>query len=170
MGIKQTLENMVNRWLFSEEIEEHERQEASGIVPRPDRNRPSEAEIQAEGERLQKIHDEQVELIKAEDHTNAPSEEDIKRYYQYHVNMVDNIKMIKEKTGQEPPFPVPERPLTEDEYNVMVVKDGWNGLRMSCGLPTGDISKPKKPWTMADGDKQWTVNDKDPEIHWKTKE
>ena len=35
MGIKQALEGFVNRWLFSEEIEQHEQQVESGIVPRP---------------------------------------------------------------------------------------------------------------------------------------
>jgi len=172
MGIKQKLENMVNRWLFSEEIAQHEQQEASGIVPRPQQNRMSEADMEEEGRRLQKIHEEQVALIKAEDHSNAPSDGDIKRYYQYHVNMVENIHMIERKTGQKPPFPVPSEPLTEQQYKDMAGRNGWKGMRMSCGLPTGDLSKPKKPWTMADGEKKWTVEDKKetPEIHWKTKE
>ena len=156
MGIKQTLENMVNRWLFSEEIEQHEQQVESGIVPRP---QPAEADMKDELERLKRVHDEQIEIIKAEDHTNAPSEEDIARYLNYHVNMVDNIKMIKERTGESPSFPVPETPLTEDEYRVMVQEKGWNGMRMSCGLPTGDISKPKKPWVTADMENKWTVNE-----------
>lgn len=169
MGIKQKLENMVNRWLFSEEIEQHEQ-----MMENPQYRRqfePSEEEIRAEQERMQKIHEEQVALIVVEDHSVAPSEEDVKRYHQYHVNMVENIKMIKEKTGQSPPFPVPSTPLTEDQYKQMVERNGWKGMRMSCGLPTGDLSKPRKPWTMADGDKTWKVEDKqEPEIHWKAKD
>lgn len=170
MGIKQKLEDMVNRWLFKEEIEQHEQMMEQDPQYRK-QHEPSEEDIRAEAERTMKIHSEQIALIKAEDHSKAPSKSDIKRYFQYHVNMVENVNMIRKHTGQEPPFPVPSTPLTENEYTRMVESKGWNGMRMSCGLPTGDISKPKKPWTMADGDKKWSVDSKDtPEIHWKSKD
>ena len=56
MGIKQFAENFINRWLYSDEIKEHEQQESSGIVPRPQRNGPSEAEMRQEQEQMEKVH------------------------------------------------------------------------------------------------------------------
>lgn len=166
MGIKQKLESMVNRWLFSEEIEQHEQMVESGVVPRPEQG-PTEEEMQAELERMKRIHEEQLAIIKAEDHSQAPSEEDIERYLNYHTNMVENVNMIRERTGEEPPFPVPERPLTEDEYRVMVDKDGWRGMRISCGLPTGDLNKPRQPWVAPAKPASPWKTEEEPEIHLK---
>jgi len=167
-GLKQKYENVVNRWLYSAEIKQHEQQVQSGIAPRADQNGPSEQEIRAEEERIQSIHAEQMKIILAEDHTVAPSQADINRYHTYHENMVQNINFIREKTGVEPPFEVPKTALTATEYGVMVGEQGWNGMRMSCGLPTGDLSKPKKPWVLNDVEKKWSTHE-EPEIHWKTK-
>jgi hypothetical protein len=167
-GFKQKIENTVNRWLFKDEIDEHERQVESGVVPRP-QNGPTDAEKQVEMERVKKLHDEQMTLIKAEVHSQPPTSADVVRYHEYHVNFVENMHLIEKHTGNKPPFNVPSKPLKSGEYNKMVEVEGWTGLRMSCGLPTGDLTKPRKPWTMGDGDKAWKTKD-EPEIHWKTKE
>jgi len=162
MKLLEAIENKINGWLFKEEIEDH-------IANKGQAPQPSDAEMEAEMKRMEKVHEEQVELIKAEDHTNAPTPADIKRYYGYHDNFVNNMKLFKETTGKTPPFNVPSNPLGIVEFTEKAQNKGWVFLRMSCGLPTGDLTKPRKPWTMGDGDKAWKV-DSDPEIHWKTKE
>lgn len=162
--LKQRYENAVQRWLFKEEIEQHERMMEDPQTCKQTQT-PSEEEVKAEAERIKSVHEEQLALIKAEDHSQAPSENDIKRYHQYHVNMVENIHVIEKHTGEKAPFPVPENPLTEDEYRVMVQKDGWRGMRISCGLPTGDLNKPRQPWVAPVEPKKWTTDE--PEIHWK---
>lgn len=167
--IKQKYESVINRWLFSEEIKKYENQIESDIISRPQSRGISSHHSQDESKRLRLLYEEQINIIKAENHTQPPSEEDILRYHQYHVNMVENVNLIGETLGQEIPRYMPKTPLTEDEYRDMVSKDGWKGMRISCGIPTGDLNKPSKPWTLSDTEKKWSV-DEDPEIHRKTKD
>ena len=122
-------------------------------------------EMKKEMERMGEIAKAEMNKINAEDHTKQPTQADINRYYGYHENFCHNIKIIEEKTGEKPPFNVPS--LTKiGEFNDKAEVEGWNYLRNGCGLPQGDISKPRKPWTMGDSDKRWTLEDN--EQNWDT--
>ena len=163
-NFKETLENKVNGWLFKEEIEAHQQEMAKN--PRNQIDEKTEEELKKEIEMMRKVQEEQINLIKSEDHSKVPSQNDINRYHGYHVNFVENMHMIEKHSGQKCPFNVPAEPLGIVEFSEMAKEKGWNGMRMSCGLPTGDLGKPRKPWTMGDSEKKWSTKE-DPEIYWK---
>lgn len=156
------IHNKIDRWLHKEEIELAQHMREQGIDPvemARQAQGPSEEEMKAEFERMERIAQAEIEKIRAENHAQPPSQADINRYYQYHENFVYNIKKIVEKTGQRPPFEVPSEPMRFEPYCEGAKEQGWEFLRSSCNLPMGDPTVPRKPWTMGDGDKRWTLND-----------
>lgn len=158
----------IQRWLFKEEIEATEQRIAQGLPVTPEE---FEAERKAEFEKMERLSREAADKIKAEDHSKAPSQADINRYYNYHENYVHNMQGL-EKSGQKLWTKAPERVINLEEFNEKAHTEGWSYLRNSIGLPMGDLSKPSTPWVAGQPTPNWNVNqdnkgwDKgEPEIH-----
>lgn len=161
MGIFKKIENKVSNWLFKEEIEVEKE-----VVEYYKQNMPSKEELEESKKRELEVIKQEFEKMKREDLSKPPTYSDINRYYGYYTNFIENIKLIEENTGEKCPYNVPSSPVSISDYSDKAKKDGWRYLRMSCGLPTGNLNEPRKPWVAGVKDKKWTVEE--PEIHMKT--
>ena len=100
-----------------------------------------------------------TEQCNNEDHSVAPNEEDVERYYGYHETYVSRANTLRTLSGA---WATKELSIIERaEYDEGVGQEGWLYLRESAGLPmTSNAFEGQKPW---DSNKpEWTVSDYTP--------
>jgi hypothetical protein len=163
MNLFKGLHDKIDNWLHGEEGELVQAAQA-----RQARNRPTEEQLEVQRQEASELVKAELAKISGEDHSIAPTKEDVDRYYEYHENFVTNVKEIEKRTGQKPPFDVPSSVTKVRDFNKKAIAEGWEYLRRSCGLPMGDPFTPRKPWVMAQVEKRWSIADTDQT--WSTKE
>lgn len=155
MGLLQKFNEKVQGWLFKEEIEFTEQRRAEGLPVTPEE---FEAQHKAELERMERVTAQEMKKILAENHNKKPSQADINRYYTYHENYVDNMKGLEKHIGGLW-TKAPENQIRLDVYNDEAHEKGWDYLRNSCGMPTGDLNKPRSPWIAMEAKPNWTTKE-----------
>jgi hypothetical protein len=140
MGFFKNLSTKIENWLMKEEIEAIRKkdQEAEEIIKNlsPDELRKIE-EIKTKIEEQTKYVNEQLELIMNEDLSTSPTQCDIDRYFDYHIQYIDFINSHKENGNM---WTVKQHQKYEKStFDTNGRINGWDFLRESCGLPKGDI-------------------------------
>jgi hypothetical protein len=161
MSLLKRINGTINNWLFKEEIEQTEQRRAEGLPVTPEEH---EAVRKEDFERMERVTKAELEKIQAEDHTKMPSQSDINRYYNYHENYIANMKSLEERVGNLW-TKAPDRVINLELFNDKAREEGWSYLRGNCGLPTGDISKPRTPWVTGQVPTWNTSDNQEPEIH-----
>lgn len=132
----------IQGWLFKEEIEVTEQRRAEGLPVTPEE---FEAERLEQLEKMERAVKTAMDKINAEDHSRPPSSADINRYFGYHENYVANMKGLEENVDNLWAN-APKETIRFEDYIDEAQEKGWAYLRETCGMPQGDLSKPRTPW------------------------
>lgn len=161
MGILSKINEKIDRWLHKEEYELIEQRRAEGL---PVTQEEYEAMEREEIEKMKRVMETEMKRILEEDHTRPPTQADINRYYTYHENYVSNMKGLEQNVGLWTRAP---KEITRlEKYCDEAKEKGWDYLRQSCGMPTGDMSKPRSPWVVGKTSSDWSTQkteEKEPE-------
>lgn len=147
MGFFKNLSGKIESWLLKDEINEFNNQQNNNqnkIQLSPEQIE----ELNKIGEMIQERQEyvnDQIAIIESEDHSIKPTQNDINRYFDYHVKYIDALKFNNVWSSSIL--------INEDDYKSRGRVEGWDFLRESCGLPYGVINTDtleteKKCWSV----------------------
>ena len=134
MGFFKKLSNKVENWLMKDEIDAFNNQSYTKLDLPPDVIEELDV-IHGVIEKKKKYIEDQLKIITSEDHSIKPTQYDINRYFEYHIKYVDVIKRDSDSKGVWSTLSV----MDEEDFKSKGRVEGWDFLRLSCGLPSGVI-------------------------------
>lgn len=159
--VLRTVNSKIDRWVRQEEYAAAEQQHREDRQAAIGEMKQKIEEIMGHMQEHMEQLNAEVEKIRAEDHSVAPTQDDIDRYFGYHSAFVENMKLIKEHTGV---WLTEEKTLLDvTEYNAGAVEGGWKYLRESCGMPEGDLDNQPAPWKAEGHGQGWKTDAPAPE-------